>query len=61
MWVLAIDRLEGLGKGVGRIENTANMEEKCKEIEKLGGVFYANPRDCSLLDFSRPWRTIEEG
>jgi len=51
LWVLAIDRLEGWEKGVGRIENAANMEEKCKEIEKLGGVFYANPRDCSLLDF----------
>lgn len=51
VWVLAIDRLEGREKGVGRIENAANMEDKCKEIEKWGGVFYANPRDCSLLGF----------
>ncbi|KAM7198762.1 hypothetical protein V8F20_006077 [Naviculisporaceae sp. PSN 640] len=51
LWVLAIDELGGWEKGVGRIENAANMEDKCKEIEKLGGVFYANPRDCPLLDF----------
>lgn len=51
VWALAVDRDEGLKKGVGRIENAANMEEKCREIEKFGGVFYTNSMDCPFLDF----------
>ncbi|KAM7205919.1 hypothetical protein V8F33_000749 [Rhypophila sp. PSN 637] len=51
LWALAVDKEEGTKKGLGRIENSANMEEKYKQMEKLGGVFYANPRDCRFLDF----------
>ncbi|KAM7188258.1 hypothetical protein V8F20_010635 [Naviculisporaceae sp. PSN 640] len=52
IWVLGVDKkCEGRKKGVGRIENAANMEEKCREIEKFGGEFFANPRDCPSLDF----------
>ncbi|KAM7214026.1 hypothetical protein V8F06_010598 [Rhypophila decipiens] len=51
LWALAVDKDEGRRKGVGRIENSPNMEEKCKQMDKLGGVFYANQRDCHFLDF----------
>jgi hypothetical protein len=27
-----------------------NMEERCKAIEQLGGVFFEDPRDCPDLD-----------
>ncbi|KAK4212173.1 hypothetical protein QBC37DRAFT_242440, partial [Rhypophila decipiens] len=50
LWALAVDKDEGTRKGVGRIENSPNMEEKCKQMDKLGAVFYANPRDCHFLD-----------
>jgi CheY-like chemotaxis protein len=39
-------------RGLGRINNARNMEEKCREIERFGGTFYADPADCPLLDFN---------
>ncbi|KAL1971160.1 hypothetical protein VTN77DRAFT_111 [Rasamsonia byssochlamydoides] len=32
--------------GLGAIQNAYTMRERCRAIEKLGGVFYDNPRDC---------------
>ncbi|KPM45863.1 hypothetical protein AK830_g607 [Neonectria ditissima] len=39
-----------LGKGLGRISNAVTMAERCAVIEQLGGVFYADPRECPDLD-----------
>ena len=39
-------------RGLGRINNARNMEEKCREIERFGGTFYADLADCPLLDFN---------
>jgi hypothetical protein len=33
-----------------RIHNAHDMEERCWWIKKLGGVFYADPKDCHYLD-----------
>jgi hypothetical protein len=38
--------------GYGVIYNSINMEEQCKIIEKLGGIFYQDPKDCPHLDLS---------
>jgi hypothetical protein len=37
---------EGWVGGLGSIQNAYTMKERCQAIEKLGGVFYDNPRDC---------------
>lgn len=50
VWALKMAYMEAWEKGVGRIHNAFTMEERCREIEKLGGGFYADPRDCPDLD-----------
>ncbi len=37
-------------RGVGRISNAFNMDERCKVIELLGGSFYDDPKKCLDLD-----------
>ncbi len=32
--------------------NAYSMEERCIWIEKLGGTFYADPKDCPDLDLA---------
>lgn len=51
MWVLEVSDEDGLERGLGRIGNTRNMEEKCRLIERFGGNFYSDPRECPYLDF----------
>ncbi|KAJ5610342.1 hypothetical protein N7510_007061 [Penicillium lagena] len=50
IWVLSTTRREANCKGVGRVKSGFNMEERCRVIESLGGVFYASPMDCPDLD-----------
>ena len=50
VWVLRSTYKEGISKGVGRVKNAFSMEERCRVIENLGGVFYANPKECPDLD-----------
>ncbi|RAL09284.1 uncharacterized protein BO97DRAFT_427554 [Aspergillus homomorphus CBS 101889] len=50
VWVLHCTRAKAARKGASRNHIAATMEERCQVIEKLGGVFYANPRDCLHLD-----------
>ena len=42
VWALSLDEHEGSKRGVGRIKNAINMEERCRAIEMLGGVFHSN-------------------
>ncbi|KAK4235072.1 CheY-like superfamily [Achaetomium macrosporum] len=42
------------GVQLGRIQNARDMEEKCRQIERFGGTFYADPSECPLLDFKSP-------
>ncbi|KND88129.1 hypothetical protein TOPH_07235 [Tolypocladium ophioglossoides CBS 100239] len=39
-------------KGRRYIHNAYDMEERCTVIERLGGVFYADPKDCPDLDLA---------
>lgn len=43
---------EASRKGVAIIYNAYNMEERCKAIKQVGGVFYADPKDCLDLDLA---------
>ncbi|KAJ6014733.1 hypothetical protein N7540_009324 [Penicillium herquei] len=50
VWVLQTT-LDNAGHiGAARIHNAHDMEERCRWIEKLGGVFYTDPKDCPYLD-----------
>ncbi|KAL7915586.1 hypothetical protein GGI35DRAFT_184605 [Trichoderma velutinum] len=51
-WVLTESPARSRIKGTAIIHNAFNMEERCRAIEKLGGVFYKNPKDCRFLDLS---------
>lgn len=50
VWVLHTTVEEAGRKGTGLIHNAYNMEERCKMIEEMGGVFYADPKKCPYLD-----------
>lgn len=52
VWVLHTTEGGASEKGAGMVHNAYNMEERCKAIERLGGVFYTNPQDCIHLDLS---------
>ncbi|KAL1961787.1 hypothetical protein VTN77DRAFT_1037 [Rasamsonia byssochlamydoides] len=50
VWVLKTTYFDAIKKGVSRIKNAFNMEERCRAIEQLGGTFYADPKECPDLD-----------
>lgn len=50
VWVLGVNYEEAIRRGVGKIKNAFSMEERCRLIKMLGGVFYANPGECPDLD-----------
>jgi hypothetical protein len=50
VWVLNGTIREATKKHAGMAFNAFNMEERSKIIEKLGGTFYTNPKDCPDLD-----------
>ncbi|KAJ6096928.1 hypothetical protein N7486_007674 [Penicillium sp. IBT 16267x] len=50
VWVLHTTSDNAGDIGAARIHNAHDMEERCRWIEKLGGVFYADPKDCPYLD-----------
>ena len=52
VWVLETNAEDCLDRQLGRIKNARNMEEKCREIERFGGTFYADPAECLLLDLN---------
>jgi hypothetical protein len=52
VWVLKTTKDEAHRKGVAIIHNAYNMEERCEAIKQLGGVFYADPKDCPDLDLA---------
>lgn len=37
-------------KGGAMLQNARTMEERCLVIERLGGTFFADPKDCHFLD-----------
>lgn len=50
VWVLKTTDDDAMERGTAWISIARDMEERCRVIEQLGGVFYANPRDCPHLD-----------
>lgn len=50
VWVLHITVEKAGDIGAARIQNAYSMEERCNAIEQLGGIFYADPKDCPHLD-----------
>lgn len=49
VWALKMPYMDSYMKGMGRIRNAFSMEERCRQIEKLGGVFYSDPAKCPDL------------
>ncbi|KAI0179860.1 hypothetical protein GGR52DRAFT_215683 [Hypoxylon sp. FL1284] len=45
VWVLRTTQGDAAERGVGRINNAFNMEERWRVIRDMGGIFYENPRD----------------
>lgn len=50
VWVLKTTLGGAIDRGTARISIARDMEERCRVIQQLGGVFYANPKDCPHLD-----------
>ncbi|PWY65666.1 hypothetical protein BO94DRAFT_422700, partial [Aspergillus sclerotioniger CBS 115572] len=51
VWVLKMDGRRARREGVGcKVRNALSMEERCAVLERLGGVFYQEPRDCKDLE-----------
>lgn len=44
-WVLRTTHGDASERGIGRINNAYNMEEQCRIIRQMGGIYYENPRD----------------
>ncbi|KAI0114636.1 hypothetical protein F4776DRAFT_324513 [Hypoxylon sp. NC0597] len=51
VWVLRTTHDEASARGAGRINNCYTMEERCRLIRQMGGVFYENPREGLYLEF----------
>lgn len=50
VWVLAMTAGEAGDKGLGMLWSAISMDERCEIVEKLGGKFYSDPKDCPHLD-----------
>jgi hypothetical protein len=50
VWVIHTTLSQSARKGLGRIGNAFTMEERCKIIQQLGGIYYADAKDCPHLD-----------
>ena len=50
VWVLHTTVDDARRKGFGLLGNSYTMQERCMMIERLGGVFYDDPKDCPYLD-----------
>ena len=57
VWVLNLPEKEASKRGVGVIHNAHSMEERCRVIESLGGVFYAHPDESPELDLKGEGRS----
>jgi hypothetical protein len=50
VWVLKTTLEQSKQRGLGRISNALNMDERCKMIKMLDGSFYSDPKKCPDLD-----------
>lgn len=49
-WVWNTTKLDVNGVSGAQLQNACTMQERCMIIEKLGGKFYADLKDCPFLD-----------
>ena len=49
VWVFNATRSHAMRRGIGKLANAYNMEERCRVIKDLRGAFYANPGNCPDL------------
>lgn len=52
VWALKMLEFDSYMKGISRIRNAFSMDERCRQIEKLGGVFYSDPAKCPELNLA---------
>ncbi|KAF5518717.1 hypothetical protein CGCA056_v009535 [Colletotrichum aenigma] len=52
VWVLTKPRIEAIKMGTGIIKLSKDIEERCRLIKELGGVFYEDPKECLDLDLA---------
>lgn len=50
VWVWKTTKMDMNDGGGAQLQNARTMQERCMMIEKLGGTFYADPKDCPFLD-----------
>lgn len=50
VWALKMPYMDSEMMGMGRIRNAFSMEERCRQIKKLGGIFYNDPAECPDLN-----------
>jgi hypothetical protein len=48
VWVLNTTQSRAAELGAGRIYNVRVMDERCRIIESIGGVYYSDPKDSGL-------------
>lgn len=48
VWVLNTTQSRAAELGAGRIYNARDMEERCRIIESIGGVYYSDLKDSGL-------------
>lgn len=63
VWALSMTRREAydLEKLFGLIYNARDMNERCRMIERFGGTFYEDPRDCPYLDLANDTSSEHSG
>lgn len=63
VWVLSMTQSEAydIGKPFGLIYNARDMDERCRMIERFGGKFYEDPRECPYLDLANDTSSEHSG
>ncbi|KAI6089289.1 hypothetical protein F4821DRAFT_257083 [Hypoxylon rubiginosum] len=50
VWVLKTPEGRGYEKGLARVWNALDMDERCEVVKSLGGTFYEDPARCPDLE-----------
>ncbi|KAI4864572.1 hypothetical protein F4820DRAFT_423137 [Hypoxylon rubiginosum] len=50
VWVLKTPMGQGYTKGLARVWNALDMDERCEVVKSLGGTFYEDPAQCPDLE-----------
>lgn len=50
VWVLKTPMGLGYEKGLARVWNALDMDERCEVVKSMGGTFYEDPAQCPDLE-----------